>query len=152
MYCQLAPLKSLLPSTPTSSQAALLSLSLPFPRPATMLFSSAALFCLLSANFVASQFAKPEILAGYDPRTALQPPSNKLESKDGSGDSHVIRGLLNLRQSGCPTGYGECNNPAGRSVLASLLPFLFCFAFPLSYHAFCSRSSVCSRSTIYERV
>ena len=95
-----------------------------------MLFSSAALFCLLSANFVASQFAKPEILAGYDPRTALQPPSNKLESKDGSGDSHVIRGLLNLRQSGCPTGYGECNNPAGRSVLASLLPFFVLLRLP----------------------
>lgn len=71
------------------------------------------LFCLISANLVASQ-GSPELLANYDPNTTLIPASNKFEGQDSSDNPHLIRGLLTVRQSGCPTGYGECNNPAGR--------------------------------------
>ncbi|KAF9646919.1 hypothetical protein BDM02DRAFT_3130075 [Thelephora ganbajun] len=71
------------------------------------------LLCLLSANLALSQFSPPEILAAFDPDTALVPLKDKLEKKDASDNVHLIRGLLMVRQSGCPTGYGECTNPAG---------------------------------------
>ncbi|KAF9778050.1 hypothetical protein BJ322DRAFT_512353 [Thelephora terrestris] len=78
-----------------------------------------SLLCLFSANLVASQFAQPGVLADYDPSTVLQPMNNNLQSQDSSDDLHVIRGLLKSRQSGCPTNYGECTNPAGRCCPSS---------------------------------
>jgi hypothetical protein len=81
-----------------------------------------ALICLFSANLAVSQFVRPGVLAEYDPNTALKPMKDKLEGKDSSDNVHLIRGLLMVRQSGCPTGYGECTNPAGRSVLQPLPP------------------------------
>lgn len=71
------------------------------------------LLCLFSATLVVSQFAKPEILADYDPNTTLQPMKNNLENQDSADNLNLIRGLLKSRQSGCPTGYGECTNQAG---------------------------------------
>ena len=80
------------------------------------------LFCLLSANLALSQFSPPEILASYDPDTVLKPLKDTLKNKDSSDNLRLIRGLLMMRQTGCPTGYGECTNPAGRSVLLFALP------------------------------
>jgi len=79
------------------------------------------LLCLFSANLVASQLFPPEVFAGYDPHTVLQPMNDGLESKDSSDNVRVIRALLVLRQSGCPTGYAECTSLPGR--LAIQFPF-----------------------------
>ena len=81
----------------------------------TMLLRT-ALLCLLSANLAVSQFAKPENLADFDPGNVLEPTNNRLKDRDSSDSLHLIRGLLVVRQ-GCPTGYGECTDPAGMSVL-----------------------------------
>jgi hypothetical protein len=88
----------------------------PRNRSSNTMFLRTALFCLLSANLAVSQFAKPEILAGFDPGNVLEPTNNHLKDLDSPDSLHVIRGLLVVRQ-GCPTGYGECTDPAGRSVL-----------------------------------
>ena len=59
------------------------------------------LLCLLSANFVASQFASPELLVDDDPDTSLQPPgAHLLMARDPSPleDHHLIRDLLRVRE------------------------------------------------------
>jgi len=68
----------------------------------------ASLFCLFFANLVASQFFLPEIFAGYDPRKVLQPLNNRLTSMGPSDNVRVIRALLTVRQTGCPTDYSAC--------------------------------------------
>jgi len=97
-----------------------------------------SLICLFSANIVASQFSLPEVFAGYDPRKVLQPMNGGLETKEFSDNVRVIRALLAVRQSGCPTGYAECTNQPGRLVLQ------FSLFSPLRVlHALLPWSSVC---------
>jgi len=76
-----------------------------------------ALFCLFSANLVASQLFLPEVFAGYDPRTILKPYKNGLKSGSASDDLRVIRALLTVRQTECPAGTAECPNVPGRLAL-----------------------------------
>jgi len=98
-----------------------------------------SLLCLFSANLVASKFSSPEIFAGYDPRTVLQPLNNGLEKMDSSDNVRVIRALLAVRQSGCPAGYAECTNRPGKLVLQFSL-----FSVPRrDPHAFSGWSFVC---------
>jgi len=87
------------------------------------------MLCLLSANLVASQFFSPEIFAGYDSRELLQPLNGELENKVSSDGVHVIRALLGVRQSGCPTGYAGCTNRSGRLALQFALFFTSLVAF-----------------------
>lgn len=76
-----------------------------------------ALFCLVSANLVASQLFLPEIFGSYDPRTILKPYKNELKSGGPSDDLRVIRALLTVRQTECPVGTAECTNVPGRLAL-----------------------------------
>lgn len=107
----------------------------PCDRSSNKMLLWTSLLCLLSAHLAVSQFAKPEILADYDPATVLKPTNNNLGDKDSSSSRHLIRGLLMARQTGCPVGYDECADPAsGRSVLqphlslASSPPFVPTYA------------------------
>jgi len=104
--------------SPTTS--ALLQVAFSSSHPTAMLLWT-ALLCLISVNLVFSEFVPPGMLVKYDPATVLKPVKDNLESKDLSDDVHLIRGLLMARQRACPTGYGECTNPAGRSVLLPLI-------------------------------
>lgn len=79
-----------------------------------MLFRT-ALLCLFSANLVAAQFFLPEAFAAYNARTILKP--YKDGSKKGDSSIRVIRGLLVVRQSECPTGTAECATVPGELVV-----------------------------------
>ena len=85
------------------------------------------LLCLLSIDLAVSQAVQPDILLNSGQSTALQPLKDKMQNKDSTDNVHLIRGLLTVRQSGCPTDYAECTNPAGRSVSPLLLSVLFLF-------------------------
>ena len=98
-----------------------------------------ALFCLVSANLVASQLFLPEIFGSYDPRTILKPYKNELKSGGPSDDLRVIRALLTVRQTECPVGTAECTNVPGRLALQ----FAFLSLLHRVPHAFCSWSPVC---------
>ena len=106
------------------------------------------LLCLFSANFVASEFASPELLVGDDPGTPSQP-----------SEPHFVRGLLMAREVSpeilvdydpgttlqppkggldakdpsenrhfirgllvtrvvCPTGYSQCGDGSSKSVFS----------------------------------
>lgn len=105
-----SPLPSPVPLLPSFPQAHSHPSPAPLHQTAMLLWST--LLCLLSANFVVSQFAKPDILVDYDPDTTLQPKKGDMQNQDGK-DSHVIRGLLRVRQDTCQTGYSQCTNVAG---------------------------------------
>lgn len=88
-------------------------------------------FCLITASLAATQAGPPDIRAEHDPET-LRPLKYKLENQDGSDNVRLIRGLLMARQTGCPTGYGQCASQDGRLaalLLLQLLLFPLCFAF-----------------------
>ena len=68
-----------------------------------------SLLCLFSATIVASEFL-PEILASYDPGSTFKPLKKALSLSE---NPRVIRGLLVVRQTNCPTGYMECTNVPG---------------------------------------
>jgi len=81
-----------------------------------------ALLCLVSVNrLVASQFSPPEVLAGYDPCTILKPFNNGLKSGGSSENVRIIRALLAVRQTECPTDYMVC--PNGLTFVAQLALF-----------------------------
>ena len=84
-----------------------------------LLFRLASIVLVAATQLVAAddgrpEFAPPDILTAVgDPDTALQPYAGN--PVDGT---KVIRGLLMTRQSGCPAGWGPCNDgetccPAG---------------------------------------
>ena len=76
-----------------------------------------SLLCIFFVNLVASQSFPPEVFAGYDPRTILQPLSNRMESNN----VRLIRTLLAVKRAECPTGYVECANRPERLVLQFVL-------------------------------
>ena len=61
---------------------------------------------------VGGDFATPEVLS-RDPDTILQPLSGRPADEDSDGavdNPRLIRGLLGVRQDGCPIGYAVCND------------------------------------------
>jgi len=82
-----------------------------------LLFRLVSIIIVAATQLVAAaddkpEFASPDILTSVgDPDTVLKPYIGKPVKGDNAVDeTKLIRGLLMTRQSGCPGGYGVCND------------------------------------------